>query len=277
MEQDLRFCTTTDGVGIAYATIGSGPPLVYVCGWPQSIDLELEIPNSRQFIEDLAEGFTLIRYDMRGGGLSERNVDTVSAETSALDLAAVVDHLQLDKFDVVSFGLLAGPIAMIYAAQHPDRVSHMMLCAPYLDGEKIITPERGRALVEYAKNFGFPFNDVVSEPFLTRDEVNEVRRHQSAAARPEMQAKLLQAMFSANVEAIVPQITSPTLVIHARQDPYIPFDLGREVALRLPNAEFLPFESTSPAVWQQRNVAIPELRRFVGLEGETHKHEAGAI
>jgi pimeloyl-ACP methyl ester carboxylesterase len=272
MEQDIRFCTTTDGVRIAYATIGSGPPLVYVCGWPQSIDLELDIPNSRDFIEDLAEGFTLVRYDMRGGGLSDRNVDTISPETSALDLAAVVDHLDLDAFDVVSFGLLAGPIAMTYVAQHQERVRHLILCAPYLQGEKIITPERGRALVEYARNFGFPFNDVVSEPFLTRDEVNEVKRLQSAAAGPEVQAKLLEAMFSANVEGIAPQITTPTLVIHSRQDPYIPFELGREVALRLPNAEFITFESASPAVWQQRNIVIPELRRFISRD-EDHKHE----
>ena len=274
MEQDIRFCTTTDGVRIAYATIGSGPPLVYVCGWPQSIDLELDIPNSRAFLEDLAEGFMLARYDMRGGGLSDRDVENISPEVSALDLAAVVDHLQLDTFDIASFGLLAGPIAMIYAAQHPERVSHMVLVAPYLNGEKIIEPERGRALVEYAKNFGFPFNDVVSEPFLTRDEVNEVKRLQSAAAGPEVQAKLLAAMFSANVEDIVAQIATPTLVIHSRQDPYIPFELGREVALRLPNAEFVTFDSTSPATWQQRSVVIPELRRFVNRDNEDHQHGA---
>jgi pimeloyl-ACP methyl ester carboxylesterase len=276
MEQDLRFCTTTDGVRIAYATIGSGPPLVYVCGWPQSIDLELDIPNSRAFLEDLAEGFTLVRYDMRGGGLSDRDVDNISPESSALDLAAVVDHLQLDTFDMVSFGLLAGPIAMIYAAQHPERVRHMVLVSPYLNGEKIIAPERGRALVEYARNFGFPFNDVVSEPFLTRDEVNEVKRIQSAAAGPEVQAKLLEAMFSANVEAIAAEIATPTLVIHSRQDPYIPFDLGREVALRLPNAEFITFDSSSPATWQQRNVVIPELRRFLSRDNDDHQHEADA-
>ena len=268
MEQDLRFCTTSDGVRIAYATVGSGPPLVYVCGWPQQLDLEWDTPFSRAFLEELAEGFTLVRYDMRGGGLSDRNVPEVSAEASAGDLAAVVDHLQLERFDVVSFGLLAGPIAMIYAAQHPERVSHLVLCAPFLDGSKIITPERRRALVEYARNFGFPFNDIVTEPFLSRDEISQVRHHQLAAAAPDMQARLLEALFSANVEAIAPQVTSPTLVVHARQDPYIPFDLGREVALRLPNADFLPFESATPAIWDQRTVVIPELRRFVGAEAE---------
>ena len=272
MEQDIRFCTTTDGVRIAYATMGEGPPLVYVCGWPQGIDMEMEIPNSRAFLEDLAQGFRLIRYDMRGGGLSDRNVDSVTPENSALDLAAVVDSLALERFDLVSFGLLAGPIAMTYAAGHLDRVDHMVLCAPYLNGEKIIAPERAKALTEYARNFGFPFNDVVSEPFLTRDEVNEVRRVQSATAGPEVQAMLLEAMFSASVEAIAPQITTPTLVIHSRQDPYIPFELGREVALRLPNAEFITYDSSSPAVWQQRSVIMPELRRFVGAETGEHAH-----
>jgi pimeloyl-ACP methyl ester carboxylesterase len=271
MEQQIRFCTTNDGVRIAYATIGSGPPLVYVCGWPQHLDLEWDLPFARAFLEELADGFTLVRYDMRGGGLSDRDVESVSAEASALDLAAVVDQLQLERFALVSFGLLAGPIAMIYAAREPERVSHLVLCAPYLDGSKIITPERRKALVEYARNFGLPFNDIVSEPFLDREETAQVRRSQLAAAGPEMQAQLLEAMFSANVEAIAGDVTAPTLVIHSRHDPYVPFELGREVALRLLNAELQPFDSPSPALWQQRDVVLPELRRFVGWEPQGAK------
>jgi pimeloyl-ACP methyl ester carboxylesterase len=270
MEQDIRFCTTSDGVRIAYATTGEGPPLVYACGWPQSLDLEWEMANSRAFIEDLAQGFTLVRYDMRGGGLSDRDVDDVSPAASALDLAAVVDQLELERFAVVSFGLLAGPIAMTYAARHPERVTHLVLCAPYLKGERLIDRERARALTEYARNFGFPFNDFVPEPFLSRAEIDEQRRHQAATAPPAMQAKLLEAMFTADVEDIAVQIHTPTLVIHARQDPYVSFERGREVALRLPNAEFVTFDSTSPAVWQQREIVLPEMRRFI------RGHQAGA-
>jgi pimeloyl-ACP methyl ester carboxylesterase len=272
MNQDIRFCTTSDGVRIAHATIGSGPPLVYACGWPQGIDLEWEMPNSRAFLEDLAQNVTLVRYDMRGGGLSDREVDSVIPEHSVFDLEAVVDHLQLETFPVVSFGLLGGPIAMTYAAKHPDRVSRMVLCAPYLKGARLIDPERARALVEYARNFGFPFNDFVPEPFLSREEINEQRRHQLATAGPATQAQLLQAMFETDVSEITPRISTPTLVMHARQDPYVPFELGREVALRLPNAEFVTFDAASPAVWQQRTVVLPELRRFIGIrEPETAK------
>lgn len=269
MEQDIRFCTTTDGVRIAYATVGEGPPLVYVCGWPQSLDLEWEMANSRAFIEDLAKGFTLIRYDMRGGGLSDRDVDDVSPAASALDLAAVVDQLELERFAAVSFGLLAGPIVMTYAAAHPERLTHLVLCAPYLNGERLINPERARALTEYARNFGFPFNDFSPEPFLSRAEIEEQRRHQAATAPPAMQGKLLEAMFTANVEDVVAQVRTPTLVLHARQDPYVPFELGREVALRLPDAEFVTFDSTSPAVWQQREIVLPELRKFVRAPQES--------
>jgi pimeloyl-ACP methyl ester carboxylesterase len=264
MEQQIRFCTTTDGVRIAYATIGAGPPLVYVCGWPQHLDLEWDAERSRAFIEELAEGFTLIRYDMRGGGLSDRDVDDISAEGSALDLAAVIDHLQLERVDLVSFGLLAGPVAMIYAARHPERVKRMVLCAPYLNGEKIITPERRNALVEYSRNFGFPFNDFTSGPFLDRDEIARMRRQQQATVDHGMQARLLEAMFAVNIEDLAPRVTAATLVIHSRQDPYVSFDLGRDVALRLPNAEFQPFESNTPAVWDQKSIVLPELRRFFG-------------
>ena len=84
-----------------------------------------------------------------------------------------------------------------------------------------------------------------------------------------MQGMLLEAMFTANVEHLVTQVRTPTLVLHARQDPYVPFELGREVALRLPDAEFVTFDSTSPAVWQQREIVLPELRKFVRAPQES--------
>jgi pimeloyl-ACP methyl ester carboxylesterase len=274
MEQEIRFCTTSDGVRIAYAILGSGPPLVYVCGWPQHLDLEMDSSFSQAFIEDLAEGVTLVRYDMRGGGLSDRNVEGITAEASALDLAAVVDHLRFEQVALVSFGLLAGPIAMTYAAEHPERVSRMVLCAPYLNGEKIISPERRHALVEYARNFGFPFASFTPEPFMDRDQITQTRRTQQASADNQTQAQLLEALFSANVEELVPRVSMPVLVMHAREDPYVPFTLGREAALRLPNAEFVPFESSTPALWQQRNVILPELRRFLGIASQALQQEA---
>ena len=104
MDQQISFCTTSDGVSIAYATLGDGPPLVYATGWPGHLAVEWETPFSRQLLEALAGGFTLIRYDMRGSGLSDRKVGEITLELMLKDLAAVVDDLKLEQFALLSLG-----------------------------------------------------------------------------------------------------------------------------------------------------------------------------
>ena len=281
MEQQIRFCTTSDGVRIAYATVGEGPPLVYVCGWPQHLELEWETPFSRSFLEALAQGFTLIRYDMRGSGLSDREASDFSLEFLTADLEAVIDHLNLDRVPLLSLGSLAGPIAMRYAAEHPERVSQMILCSTFLRGEKIITADRRRALVDYAGTFGFPIADFTDQPILPREEEIQVRKTQREAASPGIQAALLKTLFSVNLEQWVDRVSAPTLVMHARSDPLIPFALGREVAARLPQATFAPYEATSPAVWRQSEVIIPAIRRFLNAEvaaaTKTKRVDAAAV
>jgi class 3 adenylate cyclase len=266
MEQQIRFCTTANGVRIAYALLGEGPPLVYVCGWPQHLEMEWQTPFSRAFLEALAQGVTLARYDMRGGGLSDRDVTDLSLEALVSDLEAVVDSLNLERFPLLSLGLLAGPTAVAYAARHPERVSQMILCSTFLRGDAITTPERQKALIDFTEAFGFPIGDFGGDPILTREEEAAVRRKERAAASPQTHAELLRTLFSANVEGLAERISAPVLVMHARRDPLIPFGLGREAAARLPQATFLPYEATGAGVWRQADSIIPEIRRFLGVK-----------
>jgi len=266
MEQQIRFCTAPDGVRIAYAVLGEGTPLVYACGWPQHLEMEWQTPFSRDFLETLAEGFTLVRYDMRGGGLSDRDVADLSLEALVHDLEAVVDCLNFERFPLLSLGLLAGPTAVAYAARHPERVSHMILCSTFLRGDGITTPERQKALIDFTAAFGFPIGDFSDDPVLTRDEETALRRKERAAASPQTHAELLKTLFSANVEDLAAKVSVPVLVMHARRDPLIPFDLGREAAARLPKATFLPYEATGAGVWRQADAIIPEIRRFLGVK-----------
>ena len=148
MEQQIRFCTSPDGVTIAYATVGDGPPLVYATGWPTHLELEWEAPSSRTFLESLAQGCTLIRYDMRGTGLSSGGeVTDFSLAALTRDLEAIIGHLKLDKVDLVSLGGLAGPIAMTYAAANQQRVARLVLSSAFIRGDKITTPDRQRLTV----------------------------------------------------------------------------------------------------------------------------------
>ena len=118
MEQQIHFCTTGDGVSIAYATVGSGPPLVYVCGWPAHLAMEWEQPFVREFLEAFGKSFTIVRYDMRGSGLSAGVDAEISLDSLLRDLEAVIDDLGFERVALLSLGLLAGPVAVNYAVAH---------------------------------------------------------------------------------------------------------------------------------------------------------------
>jgi class 3 adenylate cyclase/pimeloyl-ACP methyl ester carboxylesterase len=277
MEQQIGFCTTSDGASIAYATLGSGPPLVYVCGMPGNLALEWETPVSREFLQALAEGFTLIRYDMRGSGLSDRDASDLSLDALTRDLEAVVDSLNLERFALLSLGFLAGPIAMTYAAAHPERVTHLIMSQAFLRGEEITTAERQHAIVEYVAAFGM----IISIADLERDRVpadkaREARDVHRLSASPEVSAAVLRTMFSADVTPLVDRLTMPALVFHGRDDHVIPFALGRELAARLPRARFVPLEGTTAAPWVQTDFLIPEIRRSLGVEVEARRPQAAA-
>lgn len=129
----IRFCTTADGVKIAYATAGSGLPLVKTPNWLNHLELDVESVVWRGWMAQMAERFRLIRYDARGCGLSDRDALTGNFETNLIDLEAVVDAAGLTRFAL--FGASQGSsIAVAYAARHPDRVSHLILCGAYLRG-----------------------------------------------------------------------------------------------------------------------------------------------
>jgi len=265
MEQQIRFCTTSDGVHIAYATVGDGPPLVYACGWPGHLELEWQNPLVRDFLETLGEGSTLIRYDMRGAGLSDRDVSDFTLAGLTRDVEAVVDHLALERFALLSLGVLAGPVAITYAAAHPERVAQLILYSAYLRGAKLTAPETQQTLVDYAGTFGYPHFDVVDHPEVDIGQQRYIRELIGAATSPAAQAVLLKAMFSVDVSGLLDRLTMPTLIMHARRDPLIPFEAGRELAAQLPQAKFVPFEGGTGPVWVHHNVLIPEIHRFLGV------------
>ena len=264
MDQRIGFCTASDGVGIAYATLGSGPPLVYVNGWPGHLDLEWEKPHSRELLLALADGFTLIRYDMRGSGLSDRDVSDFSISTLVKDLEAVTDHLELSQFPLLSLGLMASPIAITYAAAHPERVSAFLLSSAFVQGREITTPERQHALIEYTSAFGVPMS--IGYEDVPTTGLRDAVQVQRASASRAMEAALLREMFSADLCNELDRLSLPILILHGRKDTTIPFAAGRELAKRLPHARFVPFEGSGSAPWVAKEVIVPEVLRFLGRE-----------
>jgi len=278
VEQQIRFCTTSDGVRIAYATVGSGPPLVYATGWPVHLEVEWQKPFVRRFLEELARGVTLIRYDMRGSGLSDDNVSDFSLEALSRDLEGVIDHLGLDQFALMSLGDMAGPITLTYAAMHPDRVAQLILNSGFLRGSDLAPAQRRQALVDYVANFGYPIFELLDSHGIEAQQQLDVRQINEVAASPKVQAEVLRAMFCADVSDLVSQICAPALVLHARGDPLVPFQLGRELATRLPDAEFVPYEGSSAVPWAISDLLVREIHRFLGVSSQIHRTwDAGTV
>jgi hypothetical protein len=131
--QEIRFCVTADQVRIAYATIGSGYPLVKVAHCFNHLDFEWESPIWRHWVRDLANEHSIVRYDGRGNGLSEWDVEDISFEASVNDLHTVVNAVGLDKFALLGISQ-GGAVALAYAVQHPERVTHLILSGAYSRG-----------------------------------------------------------------------------------------------------------------------------------------------
>ena len=132
-EQKIDYCTAADGVRIAYGITGEGPPLVKAANWMTHLAFEWDSPLWRPWISELSRSHQLIRYDERGNGLSDHDVDDVSFDAMVADLEAVVDELQLERFPL--FGISQGcAVSIEYAVRHPERVTHLILYGGYSKG-----------------------------------------------------------------------------------------------------------------------------------------------
>src|SRR3990170_4458158 len=133
-EPQIQYATSADGVRIAHWAIGDGPPLIHMPPMPPSnIQKEWEFPACRAYYEGLATELRLVRYDCRGAGLSDRDVTDYSVEAHARDVIAVADRLGLERFALMGFGH-SGAVAVAFAANHPERVSHLVLWCSYPRG-----------------------------------------------------------------------------------------------------------------------------------------------
>jgi len=275
MDQQIRFCTSADGVCIAYAVLEQGArTVIYVSGFPAHLEVEWERPSSRALLETLAAGSTLVRYDLRGCGLSDTGVTDFSIEALVRDLEAVVEACGAERFVLLSMGMLGGPTAIAYAAAHPDRVSHLVLCSAYARGDRLADPEKQRAMIGYTEKFGFPVMDYVesADPGAGMDRTGRDMVH---LAPPQTQAELLRTLFSADVSPLLPRLTMSTTVLHGRGDKLIPFAEGRALAAGLPNAEFVPLEGNTGSALTERDSTIPAIRRALSMDPMRQTPAAG--
>lgn len=244
MEQQIRFCKTSDGVRLAYLTMGQGPAIIIVPGWITHIQLMLADPAGHAFFEKMSRNHTIVFYDKHGCGLSERNRTEFSLESEVVPLEGVVDHLKLKRF--VLFGLSqSGPVAISYTAKHPRRVSHLLLYDTYASGKTLTKDEIKTSLISLVRSHWGIGSKTLTDLFFPgggADEMQLWSLFQREAATAEMATDLLELSYSLDVTDILSKIHVPTLVMHRRGDRVIPFRCGREMAAMIPNVRFVPLE-----------------------------------
>jgi pimeloyl-ACP methyl ester carboxylesterase/DNA-binding CsgD family transcriptional regulator len=254
MQQQIRFCKTSDSVRLAYATVGSGEPLVKAANWLSHIEYDWRTPIWRPLFERLAHNRRLIRYDERGCGLSDWEVDEFSLDAWVCDLEAVVDAAGLDRFPLLGMSQ-GGPIAIAYAVRHPERVSRLVLYGTYSRGyfKRDPTPaqlEEYRVMIDLMR-IGWgretaAFRQVFTTLFLpdgTPEQLRWFNDMQRESTSPENAARMMEAFGNLDVRELAPTLSVPTLVLHARGDMRVPFEEGRRLAGLIPDASFVTLES----------------------------------
>jgi len=249
MEPRIQYARTSDGVSIAYWKVGAGPPLVQMPLIPFShIEMEWQLPELRSWYERLALGATLIRYDGRGNGLSQRDVADYSLDAHVRDLQSVVE--QLGEETVTLLGVFhSGPPAMAYAARFPERVSHLLLWCTYAHGPDYWQAAQAEGLRALRQTDYRLFLQTASHELFGWSEDEQARRFAEVmgeSAKPEEADKLISETRSVDVRDDLSHISCPTLVLHRRQLRWLDVSLSRNLASRIPGARLVVLEGSSP-------------------------------
>lgn len=275
--QQIRFCSGEDGVRIAYATCGSGPPIIKAANWLSHLEFDLQSPVWSHLIAELCRDHTLIRYDQRGCGLSDHDVAEISFDSWTRDLTTVVDASGVARFPLLGISQGAS-IAIAYAVAFPERVSHLVLHGGYARGRlhRPVTAElreEAETLVKLAE-IGWGQQNPAFRQFFTTQFIpggtaeqhrwfNELER---ISTTPKNAARIMRVFNDINVVDLLPQVQCPTLVLHASGDARVPFDESRLLAGLIPGARFVPLESENHVLLEDEPAWLrwrDEVRRFL--------------
>lgn len=282
MNQEIRFCTASDKVQIAYCKVGQGPPLVKAANWYSHLQHDWSSPLWQPWLEGWSRHHTLYRYDQRGCGLSDWNVSDFSFERLVDDLEAVVDVAGLEKFDLL--GLSQGsPVAIAYAARHPERVGRLIVYGAYVQGllsanptpKTIEAAEVGLRLLNLSWGTENPAYRQLYTKFLIRDGTPEqfawLSNLELVSTSPENALALQRTFIHVDIRELAKTVQASTLVLHSKGDMIISFERGRQTAAHIPGARFVVLDggnhilmATEPAAFQFWN----EFYRFLGMDAE---------
>ena len=254
--QHIAFCRAADGVRLAYAVAGEGPPLVRAANWMTHLGYDIESPVWRHWVRDLSLRHTFIRYDERGCGLSDWSAMDFSFSDWVSDLESVVEALGLERFPLLGVSQ-GGAVAVAYAARHPDRVSKLVLCSAYARGRgaRAVNEEERRAaaldldLARVGWGRDDPaFRQVFAAQFLpdgTRADWAAFDQLQRRTTSPENAVRFLEEFGRIDVRDEAGQVSCPTLILHSRDDHRQPLRAAEELAALIPEARLVALNSNN--------------------------------
>src|SRR5262245_21939747 len=252
LRQEVYFCTTTDGVRIAYADVGHGPPLVKAANYLNHLEYDWASPVWSPFFNRLVAKRRLIRYDARGNGLSDWEVNDLSLEAFVRDLESVIEATGLDRFPLL--GLSQGcAISIAYAVRHPERVTKLILYGGFARGrrkrgsqEDIAKSDALETLIRQGWGQDNPaFRQMWTSLFMpdaTTAQMDSFNDLQRITTSPDNAARLRRTFDEIDVTDLLSCVTTPTLVLHCLNDALQPFDEGRRIASGIRGARFVAFE-----------------------------------
>jgi pimeloyl-ACP methyl ester carboxylesterase/DNA-binding winged helix-turn-helix (wHTH) protein len=277
--QHIAFCRAADGVRLAYAVAGEGPPLVRAANWMTHLGYDIESQVWSHWVRELSLNHRFIRYDERGCGLSDWDATDFTFDDWVTDLESVVEALGLERFPLLGVSQ-GGAVAVAYAARHPDRVSHLVLCGAYARGRAVRAVDddekRAAALDLELARVGWgrddpAFRQVFAAQFLpdgSRADWAAFDQLQRRTTSPENAVRFLEEFGRIDVRDLAREVSCPTLIMHSRDDRRVPMQFGEELASLIPDSRLVALASNnhlltaSEPAWQ---VFRDELDAFLAV------------
>ena len=263
LQQEIRYCNASDGIRLAYATVGTGPPLMKSAHWLGHLEYDWELPILRHSLLELAKRHTLVRYDARGNGLSDWDVSGLSLDAWVNDMEAVADAAGLVRFPLIAFSQ-GCPVAIAFAVRHPERVSHLILYGGFATGfnkqPNLTDADKERfAALKILMKLGWGSDDPTYRqiftsmfvPDATREQIDAFNELERLSASPECAVRYMDTVADIDVRELLPRVKAPTLVMHVRDDRRVPIGLGREMAAGIPGARFVALPGKNHILLEQ--------------------------
>ena len=270
--QEIKFCTTKDKVRLAWTVNGDGPPIVKAPNWISHLQLDWQGPGFAPITSSISEKYRLVRFDARGNGLSDWEVDEISFDRFVDDMEAVFDATKVDRAPILAFSQGCA-IAAAFAVRHPERVSALVMIGGFTIGRALRggksdkkRAEAYRAMMTAGWEDDYPsLRDLLAQtiiPGASEEDRRLYAEHMRDMITPENLGRFRDVVDYIDITELLPEVSAPTLVAHCRDDRMHPLKEGQRLAAALPKARFVSYDSPNHLV-PENDPAWPLLERDV--------------